>query len=224
MKTVLSLLLVCGLASAAVSSSAIISAMREALEGQQVEIDIVDHSRNSPCDGSPQFNRSDLLPALDADPARIVYWRGRMVCEDGRSMQIWARARLIVEQLVVVAKHSIAAGYELSEADLEARTVRRALTGPPALPDAAKLIGHITTRSVAAGQAVRKEWLKIRPEVARGGDVSVRVVAGRARLTLQGRAESSGSIGQQVFVKNPATGKTFRAVVEGVNSVWVRGS
>ena len=200
-----------------------VAAMRSALAGD-VEIEVVDHTRQAACSGDLLFNRTALLPALDADPKRVVYWRGDVQCEGGRRLAIWARVRLTVLRPQVVAKEPIAAGTELRRDQLEVRETKCALTGPAALEVIDATAGTIAMRTIAAGQPIRKEWLKARPQVARGQDVLVRVVAGRAQLLLQGRAESSGSTGQQVIVKNPASGKTFRAVVEGTNTVWVKGS
>jgi len=50
-------------------------------------------------------------------------------------------------------------------------------------------------------------------EVVRGDWVKVEVRSGAAHLDFEGKAESSGSLGEMVQVKNPSSGKVFRAQV-----------
>ena len=223
MKALFALLFVSLAPAEELSADRIAAAMRTAL-AENVQIDVVDHSRSAACAGTLMFKRAALLPVLDADPKRVVYWRGDVQCADGRTSPIWARARLTVKRALVVAKEPVAAGTELQPEQLELREVECAMTGPRTLEEVNAAAGTIAMRPIAKGQPIRREWLKVRPQVARGQQVLVRVVAGRAQLLLQGRAESSGSTGQQVMVKNPASGKMFRATVEGMNAVWVKGS
>jgi flagella basal body P-ring formation protein FlgA len=85
----------------------------------------------------------------------------------------------------------------------------------------AEVAGRIPRRTLAPGTALRKEWFDAARDVAAGDTVQVEVVAGAARLRVEGRAESSGAVGDRVVVRNPETGKRFPAVVEGKGKVSV---
>jgi flagella basal body P-ring formation protein FlgA len=60
--------------------------------------------------------------------------------------------------------------------------------------------------------------------VLRGETVRVEVNDGGARLTLEARAESSGSRGEMVLISNPVSSRRFRARVEGKGRVSVNSS
>jgi flagella basal body P-ring formation protein FlgA len=57
--------------------------------------------------------------------------------------------------------------------------------------------------------------------VNRGDSVRVEVQSGSMRLVLTGYAESGGSRGETVLIRNPNSGKTFSAKVDGAGQVLV---
>jgi flagella basal body P-ring formation protein FlgA len=81
--------------------------------------------------------------------------------------------------------------------------------------------GRIARQKIEKGQAITASLLLPRTEVKKGDDVEVRVESGTATLKVHAKAESSGRLGESVTVKNPESGKNFRAVVEGRNRVGV---
>ena len=86
--------------------------------------------------------------------------------------------------------------------------------------------GMIPLRSIAAGAEIRQENL-VRPfDVARGDLVRVEVHIGKARLSLRGRAEAAGRVGDTIAVRNPENNSIFHGRVEGKDMVLVepRGS
>jgi hypothetical protein len=71
-------------------------------------------------------------------------------------------------------------------------------------------------------------WAKVKMDsapvdVLPGDRVEVLVTSGSAQLKIQGRAESAGSKGGTVSVRNPVSGKIFTAQVIGKGSVAVTG-
>lgn len=60
------------------------------------------------------------------------------------------------------------------------------------------------------------------PEVSRGDRVMVEVAVGAARLAFEAQAESSGHVAESIIVRNPESGKLFRARVEDKGKVSVR--
>lgn len=58
-------------------------------------------------------------------------------------------------------------------------------------------------------------------DVRTGALVHVVVESGLSRLKFDGRAESSGLLGEKVTIRNPRSGRTFLAEITGKNSVRV---
>jgi flagella basal body P-ring formation protein FlgA len=52
-------------------------------------------------------------------------------------------------------------------------------------------------------------------DVERGDKIAIEVSSGGARLTFDAMAESSGHAGDSIMVRNPESGRLFRAKVEG---------
>jgi flagella basal body P-ring formation protein FlgA len=93
--------------------------------------------------------------------------------------------------------------------------------GAPGMPDPSQIVGRAPRRPIPAGAAI-EAWLLEEPEeVLRGEPVRVEVWSGRARLVLEGQAQSSGRRGETIAVRNPATGKIFSARVQDRGQVSV---
>src|SRR5687768_4845058 len=80
------------------------TAMFQSLQQDDVEIEVVDYSRYPAPSGTLVFDRAALLPAIDANAGRIVFWRGRIDHGDTRTTSVWARVRLVVTRPQLVAR------------------------------------------------------------------------------------------------------------------------
>jgi hypothetical protein len=58
-------------------------------------------------------------------------------------------------------------------------------------------------------------------EVERGDQIRVEAASGRATVAVTARAETSGGRGEMVVVRNPASGKRFKARVQGKGAAAV---
>jgi flagella basal body P-ring formation protein FlgA len=84
-----------------------------------------------------------------------------------------------------------------------------------------QVVGLVPLHAISAGSEVRFENL-VRPnDVVKGDMVHVEVRMGAARLALNGRAESTGRIGDFIAVLNPESSRTFQARVDGKDRVVV---
>jgi flagellar basal body P-ring formation protein FlgA len=81
--------------------------------------------------------------------------------------------------------------------------------------------GRVLERPVASGTVLRSQWLETPKEVVRGDTVQVDVWSGGAHLKLPALAESSGSTGQSIPVRNTESQKRFWATVVGKGRVSV---
>jgi hypothetical protein len=74
----------------------------------------------------------------------------------------------------------------------------------------------------ATGEALRLSPAATPREVERGDPVRVEVASGGVLLGFEAAAETAGRVGESVLVKNPATGRRFRARVESKGKVTIR--
>jgi flagella basal body P-ring formation protein FlgA len=68
---------------------------------------------------------------------------------------------------------------------------------------------------------IRKNQIERAPDVARGDVVTVHVFEGAAHLSMEGRAQQDGVKGANILVRNPSSGKDFRAQVTGKDQVTI---
>lgn len=198
----------------------LLAAIRRSLGDASATIELLDWNRYPAPDGEIEFPRTALRAPGRAGDATI--WKGWVVYAAKRRFAIWARVRLTVNCAQVVATEELRAGVPIQAGQL--RTEARAVfpernPAPLSIKDAA---GRIPRRSIPAGSPVSPGLLRQPADVARGDAVKVEVRNGNARLELEGRAEASGNKGQTITVRNPHSGKSFRARVETQGKVVVQ--
>jgi flagella basal body P-ring formation protein FlgA len=189
--------------------------------GDDVNVDVLEWGPEKAPMGEVVFPNGclQLLPN-HASTGRDL-WRGYVSYGMNRRFPIWARARIAISTTQAVAVSDIDAGTPIGPDQV--RLVKKEVSS---LDDkqAARLeevVGYACRRPVRAGTALVRSQLYRLPEVGKGDIVQVEVAAGAARLALEGRADSAGSIGAMVWVKNPTSGKSFRAKVIGKGIVAV---
>ena len=162
-------------------------------------------------------------PPADKPEAPVI-WRGRLVYDDDRSMAVWAKVSITVQRSAVVAAERIQAGTTIRPEQLKVnQTVQFPFAIPP-LDLISQVAGRVARQNIPAGQRIAPASLAEPTEVLQGERVRVRVVDGLAVLSLEAIAQSAGSRGDAIQVLNPATGKSFRGVVEDKGKVMVRPS
>ena len=162
-------------------------------------------------------------PPADKPEAPVI-WRGRLVYDDDRSMAVWAKVSITVQRSAVVATERIQAGTTIRPEQLRVnQTIQFPFASPP-LGSIAQVAGRVARQNIPAGQRIAPASLAEPTEVLQGERVRVRVVDGLAVLSLEAIAQSAGSRGDAIQVLNPATGKSFRGVVEDKGKVMVRPS
>ena len=202
------------------SRERVIEAMRRSL-GEGVRIEVVDWDRRLAPRGVLEFPLSGLAGPPSGPPAEVL-WRGRIRTASGRTAPVWARVKVGVERRLLVARRDLAAGRPVEADDLEERLVEvfpRVTLTPVTAEEA---VGAVVRRRIRAGEVVTAEALKLAPEVKRGDRVEVAVEGAVARLRLEALAETSGRRGDAVLVRNPVTGRRFKATVEGPGRLAVR--
>jgi flagella basal body P-ring formation protein FlgA len=191
-------------------------AMRAALAPAAARIEIVEYNRRPVPAGDYEFPANALMsPAFGRDTA---LWNGAVRYEGGR-YPIWARVRVAVREAAVVAATALRPGQTIAADDVKVEEIE---SFPRRRAVAAKLedvVGRVARRAIAAGAAIAPDALDEPLQVAKGDPVEVEVRSGRAVLRLEARAEAAGRRGQLIPVRNPDSGKIFRARVRSKGQV-----
>jgi len=162
-------------------------------------------------------------PPTDAPEAPVI-WRGRLVYDGTRSLAVWAKVRITVKRSAVVAAERIQAGTEIRPDQLKlTETVQFPFSGPY-LDSISEVAGRVARQDLRAGQRIAPASLAEPTQILQGERVHVHVVDGLATLSLEAFAQSVGSRGDVIVLRNPATGKSFRGMVEDKGKVIVRSS
>jgi flagella basal body P-ring formation protein FlgA len=191
-----------------------VEAMHRALP--QAQLEILDYGRMPAPEGEVEF----LLRGLRrAGPDG--YWSGSIKYGGGRRFPVWARVKVTVSEPRVVAAENLRPGRAISSAELRLET-RAVFPADNAFATSLETVaGRAARLTIAAGEAIRTDWLAAAPDVLRGDRVVVEVHSGGAYLKFEAVAEASGSVGQVIPITNPDSKKRFSARVEGKGRVAV---
>jgi flagella basal body P-ring formation protein FlgA len=209
-------------AMATLEAREILEALRTAWNGPDVNIELRSWSPQIAPQGKVVFPRTGLQMPAVSDPQAEVVWRGYVMYGNNRRFGISARARITTSATRVVAVADLAAGETVREDQVRLETFDSfALDDRPARR-LEEVVGFVPRSRLRAGSTVLRNQLKWAPEVTRGDLVQVEVTAGGAHLAFEGKAQSNGTTGTTILVKNPSSGKDFRARVTDKGKVSVQ--
>jgi len=194
-----------------------LNAMQKELPRASIEIQ--DYSRQAVPSGDLTFPASAMRRA-----PRETLWIGYIRYATNRRFTVWARVKLSVSVEEVVAASDLEANRPIEAGQLRVETREEPFFGDLPLQSIDGAIGRWPRAAIREGSSIHAAALTAPPEVLRGETVRVEVNDGGARLTLEARAESSGSRGEMVLISNPVSSRRFRARVEGKGRVSVNSS
>jgi flagella basal body P-ring formation protein FlgA len=196
--------------------------MRSAWSNPDVRMELRSFGPQIAPQGKVVFPRTGLqLPAASGPQAEVV-WRGYVVYGNNRRFGITARARITTTTTRVVAVADLSIGAPVREDQVHLESVDTfALDDRPAR-SLDEVVGYVPRALIRAGATVLRSQLSRAPEVARGDLVKVEVTAGAAHLEFEGKAQTDGTTGKMILVKNLTSGKDFRARVTGKGKVSVQ--
>lgn len=209
-----------GWAMAVPEPDRMIAAMKTALAGQNVTIEIVDRSRAAVPQGNLVFPPQGASLRSNAP----VLWRGFDVYAGGRRLSIWASALITVKGTRVVAVNALHADEPVRAEDVRAEPYEGPLLSPSVVGDVKSAVGQVPRKPIAAGETLTSSLLEPPKDVARGDTVEVVVSSGGALVHTAGVAEESGNRGTTIVVRNTTSGRRFRARVEDKDKVSVAPS
>ena len=208
--------------TSALEMKEILDAMRSAWQDPQARIELRSWSPKTAPEGKIIFPGTGLQLPAASNPQDEVLWRGYVLYGNNRRFSISARARITTSTTRVVAVTDLSIGAPVHEDQVRVESIDTfALDDRPAR-SLDEVVGFVPRTPIRAGATVLRSQLSRSPEIARGDMVKVEVTAGAARLAFEGRAETDGVLGKTILVKNPASGKDFRARVTGKGKVSVQ--
>jgi flagella basal body P-ring formation protein FlgA len=197
------------------SEAVVLKAMRGAV-GTTAKIELVELSHLPAPEGEIVFPRE----SLGSSP--IALWRGFVLYDDDKKFQIWARVKVRVPVTRMIAVEALQQGKPIRASQIILETADSA-PGELATPSAIeKVEGYIPRRTIPAASPVWTDSLDPPWEIAKGDLVSVTVHSGLAALTFRVEAATSGRRGDTISLKNPDSGKIFRARVDGPKAASIQ--
>jgi flagella basal body P-ring formation protein FlgA len=200
------------------------AALLSALAIADVRLEVLEFSNQPFPPGRLEFPCAGLNKPPDNNPATPVIWRGNLIYDMQRSLAVWARVRISVDREVQLATETIPKGAVIRSDEVVTTRVRQFPTLGPSRRGPSLIAGKIARRTLAAGQPIPAEALDDPKDVLQGETVHVEAIDGGASIRFDGVAQSSGLKGEMVTIHNPASGRNFKALIEGRQQVVVRGT
>ena len=194
---------------AALGKESVTEAIRRSA-GSEVAFELIEFSLFPVPPGNLEFKNVVFRPDR-ADGKRLIH--GRVEYGRGRRIPIWARVRPLHQPSGLVAAVELRPGVRLQGEHVHLGTLEAGASD--FLTATSQIDGLTVRRRVAAGTPLKANMMVTRSEVSVGETILVSVRSGSAQLSFETRAESGGSAGELILLKNPDSGQRFRARVEG---------
>jgi len=196
----------------------VVAAMRRSLP-PQAEIAIVELPKTDLPAGDIEFPAAALEPSIG--DAQV--WRGYVRYSSTKKAPLWARVRISERVEAVVAAKDLAANVPIAAASLRIETRNGPVERRQVALRIEDVVGRIPKQAIRSGTPIPLDLLATAPSIRRGDAVKVEVRSGRAHLSFDAVAENEAREGDMVALRNPVSGKIFRARVEGSKAVIVIG-
>jgi flagellar basal body P-ring formation protein FlgA len=197
-----------------ITEDAVREAIRESLKNPEARVEILEMSKAPAPEGKLVFPQSGLSAAGNTDPSTPVTWRGYVLYQSARRFSVWARIRMAATMTRVIAAETLAPGKPVGKAQVRLETYDDFPLRIDTARSLDEVIGRMSLRPVRAGFPVLRSDLAEAFQVERGEMVQVTAVSGAAQLELEAQAEASGRQGDVISLRNPSSGKIFRARIE----------
>jgi flagella basal body P-ring formation protein FlgA len=195
--------------------SELLAAMQRELPAAKIEI--LDFNRQPAPRGQIEFRRSGLRGNAQSDAT----WFGAVRFAANREFTIWAKVKVTVRSPRVVALSDLAPNKPIEASQVKLETRDEFPSAQPLAEAIEEALGRYPRAIIRAGSAIRRDSLEAPKDIRQGDIVEVDVRSGQAHLKFEARAESSGTIGETIAVRNPMSTKRFQAKVEAKGKVWV---
>jgi flagella basal body P-ring formation protein FlgA len=200
-----------------VSSDNIRAAIEKTLGRRNPQVEIVEQSRAPAPAGELVFP----LAGLSAVSDKPVIWKGYVAYAGTRRFAVWVGARVTIRETHLVSSVPIRVGEPAASSQPRTELYEGPLTREKIFTELAQLAGMIARRDIPAGVTLGEDMFETAKEVERGDLVTVVIETGAARIQTQGIAGQAGRRGEIIAVRNPKTGRPYRARIEEKGTVLV---
>jgi flagella basal body P-ring formation protein FlgA len=197
------------------------AAIRDSLQLPGAHIDVLAISRNQAPAGKLSFPLSGLLASTLSGPDTPVTWRGEVLYHGSRKFSVWARVKMSAPAPRVVATQLILPGQNVEPDQVRVETYDDFPLRNDIARNIEEVVGRMPRRALRVGFPMFRSDLIEPLQVQRGEVVDVTAISGAAQLRMPALAESQGRQGDMISLKNPRTGKIFRARIEGKDKALV---
>ncbi len=184
----------------------LLHSLESALPGARVEL--LDYARTPVPEGTFEFTRNGIGPST----AGAYLWRGAVRYAGAHRHSVWAKVRIAGLTGQPIAASDIAAGQTIQAQDVALRDGGFTRQAPLSPQD---VVGAVARVPIRTGTLFTRGLIAPPADVARGQEIAVDVRVGNAEIRFTARAEAAGQTGERIAVRNPTSGRTFRAVVSG---------
>lgn len=201
---------------------AIEASLHEArVDRESIQIEVVRWGPPAVPQGQIVFPLAGIQAPSGSDPKSEVMLRGYVLYGDHHRFGMWAAARISATSPRVVAVSALTPGQPVREDQVRLESRETFALDPRPARRLDEVLGYLPRNLIPSGSLVWRSQLSRVPEVTKGDLVKVQVTAGPAHLFLEGRAQTSGTTGASVWVRNPSSGKQFRGTITGKGTVRV---
>jgi len=127
-------------------------------------------------------------------------------------------------RMLPVASKPLKRGDVIQADDVKLVKVSDAASNRDAMENIGDILGHAATHDVGQGEVFRAKALALPNVITSGAKVTLVVRDGRLEVSATGTALEAGPVGQQIKVRNDASGKVVSGTVEGPGIVVVGAS
>lgn len=171
-------------------------------------------------DARTQLRACEPLEAFLPSGAQLIgKTRIGVRCTDHPGWSVFLQANIRIRTQLLVTRHPLSAGIELSMADLSTREGELGQVG--LLTDPAQAIGKTLKFALASGQVLRQSMLRAPYVVKQGQDTEVRLHGEGYMVRSSGQALNNGAENQAVRVRM-TTGQVLSGLASRDGSVEIR--
>ena len=200
---------------AVITTEAALKAMHTTL-GETAKIQIVELSLMPAPEGELVFPRE----GLGTPP--VALWRGYVKYDGGeKKFPVWARLMVTVPIIRAIANEELKPGLPIRASQIRMETEETFPERRTTAQSAKEIDGLLPARPITAGTPVWNDAVRFPPDVEKGQRVTVTVHSGNAQLSFDAEAQAAAHIGEFVALKNPESGKVFRARVAAKGSAAI---
>jgi flagella basal body P-ring formation protein FlgA len=195
-------------------------AIQATLGNPNARIEVIASSQRPAPSGELIFPRDGVQLSFATGPSELM-WHGLVRFGATGRFPVWARVKITATMTRVVAISDIAPGKPIQPGQVRIETCEDSPLDDLTARNLDEVVGNIPKTTLRSMTPIRKTQVERPPDVTRGDVVRVEVFEGAAHLVIEGNAQSSGMKGSSILVRNPASGKDFRAQVTGKGVVTI---